>query len=401
MRFLRDYRASVGVLVFVGFALLGLASRGQVTSMWQSYRFESAMQSAVKCSEGTNVITCARSYIKTLMATHPARDILDELSSRVPPIQCHYLGHIIGQELYRHYQTDELALNQCNASCEFSCTHGVVGEAFMVSAGISEDDFDTAHLSGDELWKIGTRLCETGSCHGVGHAVFQAYHSFSPALALCNEIASGVQEQRCARGIFMEYSNIIAARSVWENATTTSDIDSLYATCSKISGKDREACYFFFPGLILGALQRQYGNFSEEEKITTMQHVCDDVPAADRNLCVSGVGVHFYSYLLMNSPVALRICEAFSGPRDQAACAFGMLSMSLETGDREEKFAYCEALSNLGVRQSCYQSIFHIISDAPGEIEKAQPLCMDDVTCLKAAAQSARNPFEYIATTVE
>ena len=386
--------ASLLLLLIGGGA--GYAFRAQAQAAWHSYRFESAMRGAMKCTEGTDVITCARPFIKTLMEMRPANDVLDQLSDRIVPIRCHYLGHIIGQELYRQSQSDEIATSQCSRSCESACLHGAVGEAFMTTAGISEDDFDPKHLSVEELRKIGGRLCESGSCHGVGHALFQAYDSFAPALELCREVATGARALECARGTFMEYSNIISARSVWESYSKETDVNSLYGICAEIEGVARDACYYYFPGMILGVLQRQGTVLSEQEKISTMQGLCDRVPEADRTRCVSGVGVHFYSYLLMRSPEALRICEGFASLSDQASCAFGMLSMSLETGGIEDKFTYCKAFAEATVRESCFQSIFYI-TNFRGKPQNAEELCKGESLCLTASTRSALDPFDFIS----
>lgn len=388
----------IGLLVLTAVLLFGPRVKG----VYQSFTYERALRGAVSCSvAGADVISCARGYVQSMMELRSAKNVLDSFSNSVAPLRCHYLGHIVGQELYRTYQNDALAIAQCSNACELACGHGVIGEAFISTAGISDEDFDPSHLGKEELVALGKRLCTSGSCHGVGHAFYQAYHNLDEALVRCSETVSGVQEQRCSRGVFMEYSNIFSARSVWEAAPVTPNVEDLYSTCTEFTGVGKEACYFYLPGVILGVVQREQGELPAKVKIETLLRICDNVPENDRMLCVSGVGVHFYSYLVLGSSEARNICESFDSKVEKASCAFGMLSMSMESGRLEEKFTYCRALADRSVQGSCFQSIFTILRADKGAVENARPLCNADALCLFGADRAFQNPFDYIVETVE
>lgn len=390
------------LLLFI--VVLGiLFTRPYIVSSWQGYVFEREMKAVEKCTRVTeSVVTCARPHVQRLMSLRPASEIMDMFSDRFSNIRCHYVGHIVGQELYRQSESEELAFEQCGVSCESACMHGAVGEALMSSVGISEADVDgLIHIDEAQLLNIGRRMCDNDSCHGVGHAFFQAYDDFNPALKLCDTVADGAKRERCARGVFMEYSNVLASRSVWEDAPQEIDRASLYDMCTDLKpGVDKEACYYYLPGLLLGILQKQAGALTEREKIQTMLGICDSVLTKDKNLCINGVGVHFFSYLLMNSSEALNICESYEKKSEQAACAYGMLSLALETGDRERIFAYCTAFSESSVQRSCYQSIFHIAGRGKAENLSLRPYCVGSAACLSASTRALENPFNYINTTV-
>src|SRR5262249_29525738 len=132
------------------------------------------------------------------------------------PQDCHYIGHVLGQEVYWKHQDIEAALNECDRACDSACIHGAVGEAFAKALGLSspeeEKTFDLEHLSKADIETVGQKLCTTTeACHGVGHIIFQTMGTIPSAMAECEKISP--KSRSCFAGVGMEYADILSDRN--------------------------------------------------------------------------------------------------------------------------------------------------------------------------------------------
>src|SRR5262249_21072916 len=146
------------------------------------------------CMERPDAMPCTRAIVKDLLTKESATDILDEVSASFPAVRCHYIGHLLGQELYMSSKNAETALSQCSRQCDASCIHGAIGEAFAETLGLGspdeEKDFDLEHLSAKEITQLGKSLCTSvDTCHAIGHALFQATKKVPDAFSNCANVA--------------------------------------------------------------------------------------------------------------------------------------------------------------------------------------------------------------------
>src|SRR6185503_5445245 len=111
-----------------------------------------------------------RSAIRSALRDSDGTSIVKELTT-LPGTMCHVPSHILGQELYKKYESVDEALSHCTEECSSGCTHGIIGEAFVEVPGIKTSLDDLEHPDLPLIDKFGKTFCERSSeaCHGVGH----------------------------------------------------------------------------------------------------------------------------------------------------------------------------------------------------------------------------------------
>jgi hypothetical protein len=346
-------------------------------------KVHAALETVAGCVDKENDVVCARPSIKEMLSFLDGGEIMQVLSQRLDPRQCHYFGHVVGQQLYVKDGTVERSIDQCNRLCDSACIHGVIGAAFAEGLGNDnpETDIDLAHLSPDEVAKVGKKLCsEPELCHGVGHSIFQAYGAFKPALDMCRQAAPPERRSYCYHGLFMEYADIISSR----NMQTISGIEmptfeEVIKICNLSAFDQRRSCFRYFPRMVITVLTEN--RFSPSRAITRFKEICDTFPVLDdRVACVAGFGV-YSSYSVVRDPEsAVRICEAFDSKIDKAACHVGQISVA--TQDRQSAvIKYCSFIPNQELQKSCYQGIFFYLNRLATPKEEAFALCGGNSLC--------------------
>ena len=382
------------------------------------------MSSIEVCAKGSDPVDCAAPFIQDMLRTNSPAQIFNALSANFSPTQCHYFGHLVGEDLYKSDKSVEKAMAYCVPTCADACIHGVIGEAFLEQAGISDFSMDMSTstdmsssmsmglnlLSNAQLLQIGTRLCTTGdTCHGVGHALYLAYHSMPQATQMCHEIG-GPYVEDCLRGNFMEYADELGSVSAWDNpstGTTTAmsgmqmsssddpsptptdeetfpEITSSSPFCSFASLEDTAACFYYFPQMVQETLAAQGAQSSRSVVNADVQQVCASLSDTyDRRACDYGLGASFFQSVTGNSQSSTKGCDLFSGADDRTACVLGLVSMVMEYSGTQTAFGICGA--ETGTAQSlCYESVFLGLSESGQSVIKASALCPADM-CMAAS----------------
>ena len=343
---------------------------------------------AVKACQGEkNQVICSSPFVRHILTYETVSETMDSIAKELPGIQCHFEGHVVGQQLYMKSGSVESALEQCNRQCDSSCVHGVIGEAFAEELGYGNPteskDVDLSHLSKAQIIKLGGALCGSiETCHGVGHVIFQAEKNIGAGMALCDSFAS--REDRivpCYNGVTMEYSDILTSK----NVRNTSDIvpppaSSLRSLCLFSSIDKRHACFRYLGRYAVATLLSL--GYSESDALTKIRLICESFPPGDdRVSCMTGIGMYENSSTITNPSEARRVCDASEKLQDKAACVLGEVFTG--AAYREKTLAeYCSSFKNEVLEQSCYQDLFHYLFIAHGDMGAARGLCVaGNVAC--------------------
>lgn len=359
-------------------------------SEWFPDDYMAALQAIGKCTEEENGTICARPIVRELLSKHTGADIVYAIDARLTPQQCHYLGHVVGQESYTKFGNIEEAIAQCDRSCDSACIHGVIGEAFAQELGLgsSDDvqDVDLAHLSEEDLKTVGARLCESPTaCHGVGHSLFQLYHEFAPALAMCREVATEWRPNFCYQGAFMEYADILSSR----NARPIDGVEyperaQFSSLCVMPTIIESRSCFRYFPRMVVETLVRE--GMTRPNARKEVIDLCLAYPTETRVACIAGYGVYSAYNVLTDMPEALRTCAQFELDADKASCTLGMVSVASE--ERQEKLVnYCSFIPEEPLRASCFQALFFYLARIGVARESSKLLCREDALCLEQYAR--------------
>ena len=369
------------ILVFLMLAVVG-ASLGLLAARVYGASTDtgvtSMVQGVVRCAKERNSFGCARPIMQRAIETGADIGLLEALSPQVTPVQCHYMGHVLGQELYRARKNVEAVLSECSRVCQAACVHGALGEAFTEAIG-NEKNIDPEHLNLADIREKGKELCTVAStCHGVGHAILQFVQNFDTALNICNDIAPNDLRVHCYRGIFMEYADARAARSVLsESPQVRLTLKQLDSFCVRSSVDESRACFMYLPKVVEVALKEEG---KKTDAVAYVRTLCQSLAGLERLACISGLGA-YRSFQVFSEPHAVRdMCESFADTNDRAACSAGVAAVAAEHEEKSrEVFAFCRSFESDRVASACFKSVFDTYTLLN------QALCEDDARCLTAA----------------
>ncbi len=379
-------RTILYLLLAVAGASLGLYAAG-VQGRDTRTDVPTMVREVVRCLNKRGAIECMRPTMQRAVNAESSAALLDAIAAQVTPLNCHYAGHVLGQELYRGRKNVERVLGECSRICQGACIHGALGEAFTDAIG---DDayIDPKHLSLDDIRKKGKELCTAGNtCHGVGHALFQLLEDFDTSLGVCKDIAPNNLTAYCYRGVFMEYADARVARSVLSDTTYVSmsrtQLDSL---CVRDSIDETRSCFIYLPKMVEASL-------AEEGQKGAMKHVrelCMNLSGEVRNACIAGIG-GYRSFQMFSDPDSVRrLCESFASIEDRATCAAGVSAVAAEHDERtKETFAFCRAFEDSDIAESCYRGIFDTYKNKIiGVATDALNPCGADLRCERSKQDS-------------
>lgn len=363
--------------------------------------FDSALQAAITCSMQRESAECVRPVVITMLALKSPAYILSVLESRLKPQQCHYVGHVLGQQLFTRTPDVEQALAQCSRTCDSACTHGVIGQAFAVALGFpdpNDTDFDLRHISPTDLQSVGKQLCiSPGACHGVGHALFQTYAEFAPAFKMCRDIG-GASITTCYNGVTMEYADVLSAR----NMRVVSDVEfpkpeSFKELCAFSDTEEARACFRYFPRVVEETLKKD--EVPQEEARTQTQKICESYTSTDlRIACFAGIGSHAAYAVLTDTNEAVVKCISYSTNLDQASCMLGIVTVA--TGDRMNAIAkFCNAQISEPMRAACYQALFYTLDSGRAEYSVPALCGAENPVCEAASSRAQIDPWSQIKKT--
>ncbi len=349
-----------------------------------------------------NSIICTQPYIQKMLDTMSGDSIMTELNKRFDPMRCHFVGHVVGQQLYRKYQSVEKAMKECSRTCSAACPHGIIGEAFAEQLGFTKPDQveELGHLDADELMQVGRRLCRgPQACHGVGHALFQAYQQFTPALAMCKKVTPPSQRAYCYSGVFMENADLLTDRNMRALPSNAfPQAQELPTYCTKYTDVyQKRMCFVYFPRIVYALLRAQ--GKSTADAMGYAKNICDSYEkhSTERSACFAGLGSNNF-YLAAENPDTASFSCTFPNKADSAACNLGQLL--IDAADRTSiTFPYCRSITEPDLRSTCFQGLFFTVYTGAASIDEAKTNCEDDRICLDAAAHYKEDPWTLIEKT--
>lgn len=356
--------------ILAGFIVLGVAA-------FAAQPFETdAYQHLASCFSSYDKDTeCARADIVRLLAEEGTARVQERVENDFSPVQCHFLGHIIGQETYKESGSVEGSLAACSASCYYSCSHGVIAQAFYEAIGEDVEHADLALIKSE-----GDKLCgEREMCHGVGHVLAQSLE-LTDALHMCDSLANYGEYQSCYRGIFMELADPDSAHRFAE--VPAIDTSRPLAPCDVLDQKYQPACFEYIAGWQAAAI----GHLSADEQIRSVADTCANAEGLSRRYCFAGFGKMLYTY--GRSADARSWCESLSS--DATACFFGYASMYAQYADTYDALSLC-AVGKEAQRSACYQAVFDTV-DA-GDAARLTGICgTNDDVCAMTLSSYMQNP---------
>lgn len=342
-----------------------------------------------KCLTQSDFIPCIRPIVKSFTISPDLKEFISLLSEQVPALQCHNVLHIVGHELYELHGNVEAALQQCSRICQSACAHGVLGSAFSKEIGMDDVGFDVAHLNSEAVRSLGRRLCSSGStCHGVGHALFQLYQEFEPALSTCRDIApDGINTFRCYRGVYMEYADVISERSAWEETKVARlSVSALDSLCTQGSISQREACFLYYPRIVIYTLKNE--GRTTQEALAYIRARCESLDSTNRYACISGSGAFSSDVVYYDPNKARAICMSYTDKEDTKACVDGMVSVASEFLEHTKKVIdFCTTLDDQTLQKMCYQIRFALAKEA-NTLDDVERFC-SNALCKETAAEVA------------
>jgi hypothetical protein len=391
----------VALFALVGGGLLALTAHAALDTWALRDQYAAPLASIRACGGESNPIMCSRPIVKKLLESNQASEIIDVLEERFGPERCHYVGHVVGQMTFVMNQSVELSLSQCGRACDSACVHGVIGEAFVEELGLGspeeEADVDFQHLSPGELITVGRRLCASAqTCHGVGHAVFQMTPDLSEAMSICKQIMQP-GGSACYNGVAMEYADILASRNMREvSRMKLPDVNTIASVCTELPSTIQErSCFRYYPRMVIEALKS--AGYTEEQGYDEVEKICESYTSnLTKTACFSGIGSYNAYYVLNDQPKATRICEAISGPRNQAACYFGQIAVAVE--ERQNKLIqYCGILPDQKFQSLCYQTVFYYLDKFELPADNAIEQCgSGNSLCEEARKNYMTEPWDEI-----
>jgi len=389
-----------GVIVVVAAALIVGVFRGTFAGYVSARLEATAVQTLKACAERSDLIACARPTLAALLEHENGSVVMRLLADNFPAQTCHYMGHVVGQDLFLRYHDPQAALAQCSADCSSACAHGVIGEDFIQIAGI-DADFDPAHLSADDIHVLGTRLCALpNGCHAVGHALYLAYQDVGPSLTMCANISTNDKRTNCDNGVFMEYTNELASKSAWKEGVpgTVPSADSLATFCDWPTAEERNQCFSFFPWIVIDTLTRGSTATTSSAALTTVVTICAGLSdPQDRYSCINAVGQDVRNPILTTPRPARMVCDMFPTLEAQKICVSGIIDQADQFNKANEALSFCGTLDNGSLRESCYIDVFAYLPSSSTAASVATHCPAGDPLCLQASVEYKTNAANHTA----
>jgi hypothetical protein len=382
-----------GFLLGCGVVVASLALYGGA-QLWPIVADSAAMYRVRMCLTEPGATTCARPSVRRILQEKTGEELMTKFSRTLSPLSCHYIGHVVGQEMFRISADIESAVAACGRECDSACVHGAIGAAYAEALGLDgfgEYDIDLAHLDVSQLRTTGMKLCSTaGTCHGVGHSLFQIYQDFEPAFELCRDVA-GPWLNMCYNGVTMEYADALTARSMGILPhIETFDISTLDTLCDFPTLAEVRACFRYFPRIAVTVLEKS--GFDEAHSLDRVADICDTQQSdSKRIVCYGGLG-SYHSYSIRGDiPGAVQTCEGLGDRQAAAGCMIGMLAVATE--DRMRSLAAFCASTSAQYQDVCYHALFFFLERVNVPEDRQRSLCMDTAdACLSGFEKRTSDP---------
>lgn len=384
-----------GILIRISIIAIAVVASGSYVLTRQNDLHAASIAALERCTVADQPVSCAQPIIVKLLDAASEADIVRAIESAVDGGSCHYLSHIVGQQAVQKTGDLEGVLARCPQTCESACVHGAVSQAFAQELGVTDPSFELGHLDLADIRKSGTKLCATSQpCHAVGHVLFQSFAKYAPALDECDAIAPEQFRMFCYGGVFMEYADVLDARSL--NPTTVSATlrsRDLHALCTSQTNIERErACFLYFPRIAW----RVWGG-SKPDAVARIIDVCKAYPEADRHACFSGLGAFSSFTVSTDIHAALAACAVSDDPRDIAACNLGTINLEI-VSSQLNILSYCARQSSEALRRHCFEAVFYKLDQRGDAIQpESDAFCKTDALC-REAMQHYGDPWDALTT---
>lgn len=312
------------------------------------------------------VLACVHDKTRTLLGKLPAHELMNQVEAALPQ-QCHTIGHIVGQETYKLSRTPEDAFASClPTACVHACTHGVMGEVFLVSSGTEFASEELGHPTLALIRSKTERMCkDRTTCHAVGHALFLLLSDLIKALTVCDEAAS-LDAVGCYSGVFMENGAATFANTIPEvprGKRAFRDPSDLLSPCGEVAAPYQPACFrFLYTNQPITFRER--GITDPKEMFDLQVEACETVKvAANRSPCFKSIAWSLHDAGFPLSEVQT-LCITIVGGLDSGACLFGMGDTYGDQGAAAREVAdQCASIENTESRRLCYRGLFTALSD--------------------------------------
>jgi len=362
----------------------------------------SAAMSAIKdCEKQSNMITCTRPVIDKLLTVADVSDIMNALQANFTPEECHYVGHVVGQQAYIKSKSLEDTLGRCNRACDSACVHGAIGEVFAeeIGLGTPEDDqnVDLEHLSISEMRTLGSPLCKNEeACHGVGHAIFQSTHDMSKAMSVCDSLATN-NTSSCFNGAAMEYADILASRNMRDvPGVKLPDLNTLTEVCTKLPNIiEIRSCFRYYPRMAIETFKSQ--GLTEKQGYNKVKDICASYQKSTlQTACFLWIGAYNAYDVVTNQDKGISACQGLSGgTQNQAACYFGEIAVGV-TERQDTLMQYCAKMPSDAFTRECYQITFYYLQKFGTMTSSTRECANDHALCEQGYQDRFVLPWDLI-----
>ncbi len=340
-----------------------------------------------KCLDGANPSepsrACVPHAVSKLLRTYSADDVLRSTEASTTPIavyrHCHSIAHEIGRQLYQTTEDLESALAQCNPACGFGCTHGALSAAVLTELGVSFASEDLAHLSPEEIVRVGRPYCtrDPALCHGIGHLLFASSHDYKGSVAACDNIAASSTE-KCYRGLFMEGLGGQAALARVGSQHIDVPKNATFAfPCDTVPLHAQHACYAYLPDYQSIRMDEDHvtdGIARLERRMAT----CRSQAGMPKSFCIEGIG---YSNVTRETPAVdaitqRELCATLTDNLEQKSCVLGEVAGDIKYLRFRKVFGYCASFPDENIRSFCVNAAFNVMRDEPLRMSDASILDM-------------------------
>lgn len=366
------------------------------TSLWtySVNRSENSLDALSLCfvpsTDTTLTAQCLRNTVQNLLTQYSARDLMDYATATTSPsavrIQCHPIGHVVGELIYKKYGSLEGALTQCNSNCRSACVHGAIGAGVLSEMGQGYPEEDIAHADKAELENLSLLYCKrsTPVCHGIGHVAYITMQNDTDALSICDAASVGKPRQSCYEGVFMELAGTFINAlfpSGTEKLPEVREGDYTYP-CTGLEKQYRHACFLFL-NAYQSPLFEKDGFSTPEAKLEKATRVCDSLRNPDRASCFEGIGISssMFGFINLRPKDMDALCDRFTTQSDRNACTLGVVPQFLYT-QFNGLYEYCRNIGETPRKSLCYDAAFEWAEALLKIIDNPKSMCGANKECL-------------------
>jgi hypothetical protein len=291
---------------------------------------------------------CLRNTVHQLLQGYTADEILRyasaDSSTNSLRMNCHDIGHVVGEELFAKEGSLEPTLGECSRLCNNGCLHGAIAADILKTLGRSSRGEDIVHADIGAITKIAAPYCKSSTvlCHGIGHVLYMSSHDISKSLGACEQIATGSSRESCFQGIFME--SFGSELSLNFSSTSIAVDPEQYAyPCASFSPSYQHACFRYLPGLHMA----QSGASSTIQAVRQKNLTgCSPLAGATRAYCYEGIGYDggISQGDLNDYPGIQAICLSLQIGQERNACIWGLVQKYVYYDDASGAQTVCASL---------------------------------------------------------